>query len=517
MSSFHNSVNRSAGILCHPSSLFAPYGIGDFGSTAFNFVNFLKRSGQSFWQVLPLGPTGYGDSPYQCISAFAGNPLLIAPDGLIHDELISKEQVLQILEEKKTSDSQTIQWTISAKIDYEKVRKFKNAVFRIAFQNFNSHPEKFVKLKKQFLSFCEIQNYWLSDYVMFFSLKNHHNLKSWVDWHDKYRNFQEFSESLVLWKEDHSEELEMYKFIQWIFDKQWKELREYANSQGIQLIGDMPIFIAHDSADAWANPHLFTIANDFSLTYKAGVPPDYFSETGQLWGNPLYNWKVHEKSHFNWFLQRFQRLVELFDWIRVDHFRGFESYWEIPGNALNAIKGKWVKSPGKELFAEIRKSLGSLPIIAEDLGIITPEVEELRDYFRFPGMKVLQFAFTGEPDNPHLPHNIKVNSVVYSGTHDNDTSLGWWNNGATKLEKKYLLDYLNVDGLNFNSDFIKALYQTVAKLAIIPIQDLLGVGSEARMNTPGVGAGNWQYRIQPGDLSKKRSKWLSEICKLYGR
>ncbi len=512
------SFPRSAGFLLHPISLPTPFGIGDFGSKAINFIKYLKNCGQQFWQILPLGPTGYADSPYQCISAFAGNPLLISMDGLIHMQLVSQEDVMKCFETNPNPDEPEILWSTSAKIDYQTVRDRKNKVFKLAFHTFTNKEDDLKEVySREFADFCEKEKAWLDDFVLFLSLKHHHDLKSWVEWPTKYAFYPSNANALKVWVAGHQKELDYHKFIQWIFAKQWSELKTYANKQGIQIIGDMPIFVAHDSADVWAHPELFTLKEDGSLTHQAGVPPDYFSPTGQLWGNPLYQWKQLEKTNFQWFIERFSKLVELYDWIRIDHFRGFEAFWEVKGTAKDAISGQWVKAPGEKLFVEVENQLGKLPIFAEDLGIITPEVDELRDKFKFPGMKVLQFAFGSDALNPHLPHNILQNSIAYSGTHDNDTTIGWWQNSATKKEKQMFRDYLDVEGLNVISDMVKALYRTPAKLAIIPIQDLLGLGSEARMNTPSVPQGNWQFKLKYGDLSEERAKWIKRWAHLYGR
>ncbi|WP_371801645.1 4-alpha-glucanotransferase [Candidatus Lokiarchaeum ossiferum] len=513
-----NSIPRSAGILLHPTSFHTPFGIGDFGSKAIHFIQYLKKCGQKFWQILPLGPTGYADSPYQCISTFAGNPLLISMDGLIKMQLITQKEVMQCFETSPDPNTPEIQWTISTKINYQAVRKSKYQVFEISYNNFiRSNYEGKTQFLQEFSDFCREEKDWLDDFVLFTSLKNQHDSKSWIKWPEKYRNRRIHSNAIKVWIAGHKKELDYYRFIQWIFAKQWKELKTYANKQGIQIIGDMPIFVAHDSVDVWSNPDLFSLDSSGILETQAGVPPDYFSPTGQLWGNPLYNWKQMELNGFKWFIRRFKKLADFYDWIRIDHFRGFEAFWEVDGIATDAIKGKWVKAPGEKLFKEVEKELGRLPIFAEDLGIITPEVEQLRDKFDFPGMKVMQFAFGDDSNNPHLPHNVIPNSIVYSGTHDNDTTVGWWQNRATKEEKEMFMEYLNAEGMNIIEDMIKGLYRTSAKIAIIPIQDLLGLGSKSRMNTPSVTQGNWQFRLKYGDLSEQKAIWIRKIASLYGR
>ncbi|MHA1721174.1 MAG: 4-alpha-glucanotransferase [Promethearchaeota archaeon] len=505
---------RSAGILLHPTSIYTRYGIGDLGPNAFNFIEFLKESSQHFWQMLPIGPTGFADSPYQNISAFAGNPLLISPDGLMEMKLISKEEINQCLEEIKSD----LESSKILKVDYQRVIKLKEKIFKIAFNSFQKkHIQQKSELYHSFKEFCEDQAYWLDDFVLFYSLKLGHKLQSWITWPKNYA--LRHKNALKVWSAGRMKELEQYKFIQWIFSVQWSNLRNFAHKNNIEIIGDMPIFVAHDSVDVWANPELFTLKLDGNLEFQAGVPPDYFSKTGQLWGNPLYKWKILEERNFDWFIKRFERLIELFDWLRVDHFRGFQAYWRISGTAKDAIKGKWIKGPGEKLFSELQKRFGDLPIIAEDLGIITPEVEALRDKFNFPGMKILQFAFGSDENNPHLPHNFVHNCLAYTGTHDNNTTLGWWQNDASKSEKKHLKEYLNTDTNDKTvvEDLVRVLFRSIAKVAIIPIQDLLEQGEEARMNKPSIEEGNWQYQVKIDEEIGRRTKILKKITKIYGR
>ena len=505
---------RSAGILFHPTSSYTQYEIGDLGPKAYQFIEFLKESLQHFWQVLPIGPTGYADSPYQNISAFAGNPLLISPDGLIQMELITLEEVNRCQKEIKTD----VESSRNFKVNYQKAIELKENIFKIAFKTFlKEHFQQKTELYDSFVKFCEEQAYWLDNFVLFYSLKVEHKLQSWITWPKNYA--LKHKNALNVWIAGHKRELELYKFIQWIFSIQWTNLLDFAHKNNVEIIGDMPIFVAHDSVDVWANSDLFTLNPDGTLEYQAGVPPDYFSKTGQLWGNPLYKWDILQERNFKWFIQRFKRQIELFDWIRVDHFRGFQAYWRISGTAKDAIEGEWVKAPGDDLFLEVQKQLGVLPIIAEDLGVITPEVEALRDKFKFPGMKILQFAFGSDEENPHLPHNYVHNSIAYTGTHDNNTTLGWWQNDATKTEKKNLREYLNTETNDQSvvEDLIRILYRSIAKVAIISIQDLLGQGKEARMNIPSVEGGNWQYQVKIDNNFKNRAKFLKKITKLYGR
>ncbi|MHA1583733.1 MAG: 4-alpha-glucanotransferase [Promethearchaeota archaeon] len=511
----NNRMHRSAGILLHPTSLFTPFGIGDLGSSAYKFINFLNKAGFSYWQILPIGPTGYLDSPYQCISALAGNPLLIAPDGLIQMKLVSRSQVMESYQEKETN-KEPIQWTSSRFVDYGKVRTAKYRLFEKAFHTFqNSDKKIIVDSHSDFSDFCNKNTYWLDNFVLFFSLKQEFDLKSWVEWPDKYK-FQE-KNAINEWIQTHQQELNYYKFIQWIFNKQWHELRSYANQHGVSIIGDMPIFVAHDSVDVWMHKELFTLNLDGSLKYQAGVPPDYFSKTGQLWGNPLYLWKKLKKTKYSWWIQRFRRFLELVDQIRIDHFRGFEAYWCVKGEAKNAVVGKWIKAPGEELFKTLLKKFGKMPIIAENLGLITPKVEQMRKKFDFPGMHVLQFGFSSDGKNPHILHNFRHYSVAYTGTHDNNTTLGWWNSKAAPDEKDFIKEYLESDLTDIVRDLIRALYRSVATLAIIPMQDFLGEDSKARMNTPSVPEGNWKYRMLPTAIDETRVEWFHELAVLYGR
>lgn len=509
-----NQLRRSAGILLHPTSLWTPYGIGDFGPSAFEFIQYLKRAAQSFWQMLPLGPTGYFDSPYQCISAFAGNPLLISPDELVSLELITKKEAITSLED----ENGRIKWTLSEKIMYANVRTAKYRVLKIAHENLikTENSEKYKDFITEFAEFCISQSYWLDDFVVYYSLKQAHNLKSWIEWDTKFRNRDE--DAIEKWIIKHEEELQFLKFIQWIFQKQWNKLIVNAHENGIQIIGDMPIFVAHDSVDVWVNRDLFTLKDDGSLLYQAGVPPDYFSKTGQLWGNPLYNWEKLKKLKYSWWINRFKRYQSLADWIRVDHFRGFEAYWRIKGDALTAIKGEWIKGPGGSLFDAVQKKLGKLRIIAENLGIITPEVENLRLKYDFPGMYVLHFAFTGDITSPHLPFNFKNPlNIAYTGTHDNNTTLGWWQEDATDGEKQYFSTYLNRGMKGITEEMIQLVYQSTAVVAIVPIQDVLDQPAKFRMNTPSVPAGNWMYRTPSLGLDENKTKWLRFLAETYGR
>ncbi len=515
----NTELPRSAGLLLHPTSLNTPFGIGDFGSQAFEFVKFLKDAGMKFWQILPIGPTGYGDSPYQCLSSFAGNPLLIAPDGLINLGLLTNKDVLEIMNEDASpnfGEKDIYRWSRDTKIQYDKVAKRKNKILQVAFDRFmDKKNSEFKDLNKEYSEFCVKEAYWLDDFVLYFALKQNYDLKAWIEWPSEHAN--RVKNPLKVWAVSHQKHLDFIKFVQWIFFKQWDQLKKYANRNGILIIGDCPIFVAHDSADVWAHREFFTVDENGKLIYQAGVPPDYFSETGQLWGNPLYRWDELEKTHFDWLIKRFEHQFRFFDYIRLDHFRGFEAYWRVDAKEKTAINGQWIKAPGEKFFKALLEKHGNLPIIAEDLGIITPEVDALRHMFKFPGMRVLQFAFASDGKNPHLPHNFEKNSVVYSGTHDNNTTLGWWMENASKKEKEYALKYLNSDGTMIIADIIRVLYQSVANLVIIPMQDLLGEGTIARMNVPSTTSGNWQYIAPIDAMKKEKAEFLKGLCEIYDR
>ncbi len=496
------NFERSAGILLHPTSLPGKFGIGDLGSEAYNFIDFLVEAGQNLWQVFPLGPTGYGDSPYQCFSAFAGNPILISPEKLKEIGFLSDEDINHPIE----SDPQ--------KIDYGKVIDYKKSILKKAYTNFKSNSNG---LDQEFNQFCKNHNEWLDEFSLFMACKYYHNGDVWSNWDNGL--VQRDEAVLNEWKHKLSDDIQYHKFVQFNFFKQWKELRKYANEKGIKIIGDMPIFIAYDSSDLWANKNLFTVDEKGNLTFVAGVPPDYFSATGQLWGNPLYKWDVMEKDDFLWWRKRFSSLFELVDIVRIDHFRGFEAYWKIPGDAKTAEPGKWVKAPGEKLFNTLKKHFGELPILAEDLGVITPPVEALRDQFGFPGMKVLQFAFGEGMERKFLPHNFVPNCVVYTGTHDNDTTRAYFEKEKEKdgdifIHTQKYLNYFNDDIL---SELIRVAYASVAAIVIIPMQDILNLGTEARMNFPSTTGGNWAWRFTWEQVDKNLAKHYHSLAKLYER
>jgi 4-alpha-glucanotransferase len=494
---------RSAGILCHPSSFPGKYGIGDLGPEAYHFIDFLAACGQTLWQVFPLGPTGYGDSPYQCFSAFAGNPLLISPELLYQDGLLTQEQS----ENTQKFDQNTI--------SFGEIIDFKTHLLKLAFSTFKKHKKH--PYTDALAAFEKDNKDWLEDYSLFMATKAHFGGVQWTQW-DKAIALRKRG-AVKEWKEKLADEILYQKFIQYVFVHQWKAVKQYANQKNIKVIGDLPIFIAYDSADLWANKELFTVDENGGLIYVAGVPPDYFSPTGQLWGNPLYRWEEMEKDDFLWWRKRFAHLLEFVDIIRIDHFRGFEAYWRIPGDAPTAETGKWIKAPGKKLFTAVAKYLGDIPILAEDLGVITKEVEELRDHFRFPGMKILQFAFGTDMEKKFLPHNFVKNCVVYTGSHDNDTTRGYFEKAKTETNDIYSFtrQYLNYFGENICGELIRAAYASPANIVIIPLQDVLNLGSEARMNFPGRLGGNWTWRYVWNQVNSETPALYRHYCDLYER
>ncbi|MCC8102648.1 MAG: 4-alpha-glucanotransferase [Clostridiales bacterium] len=493
---------RLSGILAHPTSFPSPYGIGDLGPGAYDFVDFLEKSGQHLWQVLPLGPTGYGDSPYQGPSAFAGQPLLISPDLLIRQNLLTKEDVAGMPA-----------WDEN-KIDYGSAITFKNALLKKAWFSFLHTPDK--TMIENFEAFCEEQKSWLDDFTLFMACKDAQKGISWLEWEPEFRDPSEKQKKAL--RAAFAEQIRYYAFLQFLFQEQWDALRTYANEKGIQIIGDIPIFVSPDSADVWSNKKLFQLDAKGYPSKVAGVPPDYFSATGQLWGNPLYDWDYHEETGYKWWINRVRRQLSLTDFLRIDHFRGFEAYWAVPAGEETAINGQWVKGPCEKLFRAIEKELGEdLPIWAEDLGVITPEVEHLRDSLGFPGMKVLQFGFGDMNDTTYIPfYYTTTNCICYTGTHDNDTTVGWYQSQPDIIQDR-IRRLANADGNNVGHDFICFAMGSIAKYAIFPFQDVLQLGSEARMNTPGIAMANWAFRFKKSDLHDGLAKWLLEVTKLYGR
>ncbi|MBN2149053.1 MAG: 4-alpha-glucanotransferase [Anaerolineales bacterium] len=491
---------RSSGILLHPTSLPGPYGIGEIGPQAHQWIDYLSRTGCGLWQVLPLGPTGYGDSPYQCFSAFAGNPYLISLETLLDEKLLRQDD----LEDQPQFPSQ---W-----VDYGPVITWKLQVLERSYKRFKRLTSK--KLHQEYATFQAYHAFWLEDFALFMALKDAHNGAPWHTWEEPLRRRE--PQALQAARERYSGQIQQHIYRQFLFFRQWAALHKHAAIEGMRIIGDIPIFVAHDSADVWARPDLYYLDEKGKPTVVAGVPPDYFSPTGQLWGNPLYRWNVHKASGYDWWLKRIRAVLEMVDIVRIDHFRGFAGYWEVPGNAPTAEKGRWVPGPGKDLFKAIRKALGDLPIIAEDLGVITADVVDLRDSFGLPGMKILQFGFGGGPVDSFLPHNYPENCVVYTGTHDNDTALGWYARVPEK-EKDFYRRYLARDGHDVSWDMIRAVWGSVAIFALAPLQDFLSLGNEARMNYPGNPSGNWQWRMPPGCLTPGLQQRIKETNYLYLR
>ena len=495
---------RSSGILLHPTSFAGPYGVGDLGQSAYRFIDFLADAGCKLWQVLPLGPTGYGDSPYQCFSAFAGNPYLVSPDLLLEQGLLTKDDL---------ADMPT--WP-ETQVDFGGLYNWKPALLEKAYTRFEKLRAK--KLHDEFAAFRLENASWLDDYALFMALKESNGGAQWNHWPAPLRTRQ--LEALAEARAKLTERVSVVAFAQFLFFRQWNDLHAYAKSKQIQIIGDIPIFVAMDSADVWANPDLFYLDKAGKPTVVAGVPPDYFAPTGQLWGNPLYRWDIHKQSGYAWWIERVSACLKLVDIVRIDHFRGFAGYWEVSGKALTAEKGKWIKGPGADLFNAIRKALGDLPIIAEDLGLITPDVFELRDAFELPGMKIMQFAFSG-PDNVFLPQHYVTNCVAYTGVHDNDTTLGWYRQ-APYEEQDFARRYMHIDGSDFSWDLIRAVWSSVAVFALAPMQDFLNLGTEARMNFPGKAAGNWGWRLDEasfngGSFNEGLLNRLRELNGLYAR
>ena len=527
------NFQRSSGILLHPSSLPSKFGIGDFGPNAYKFVDFLEKSGQHLWQILPLGPTSFGDSPYQSFSTFAGNTLFISPEVLCQKGYLEERDVelAPIFSCKKT--------------DYGNAIPFKRGLFEKAHRRFQK--KAFTADQVAFQKFCEKNSFWLEDYALFASLKDYFiaerqeagfsneffafeektakklskNLQKdyyfgavWSTWPEELVN-REYG-ALEKWKRKLTTAIDRYKFLQFEFFSQWEALKQYANEKNIKIIGDVPIFVAYDSADTWANPKNYYIDEKGFPTVVAGVPPDYFSETGQLWGNPLYRWEEQEKTGYKWWIDRIRCTLNMVDILRIDHFRGFESYWAVPFGDRDATKGEWRKGPAEKLFKAVEKELGNLPIIAEDLGIITDDVRELRKKLGFPGMRILHFAFNDDSKNDYLPHNYEPNTVVYTGTHDNDTTIGWYTNG-TEHEKDYVRRYMNISGDDIAWDMIRLAMSSSAVFAIFPIQDMLRLDGSHRMNIPSTSNSNWQFRFELSQLNEDDANGLRYLSELFNR
>lgn len=491
---------RSSGILLHPTSLPGCGGIGEPGTAACRFIDWLAAAGQSLWQVLPLGATGYGDSPYASFSAFAGNPLLISLDHLHAEGLLTQEELDSLPEFPQN------------RVDYGAVIPAKSALLRRAFERWRSgHGEN---ERSEYEQFQIEQAFWLRSFALFMTLKEAHGGIAWHEWEPEFRHRE--PDALRHFEEEHRRDIEFYTYFQYLFDRQWRELRRYANDRNIRIIGDLPIFVADDSADVWANPHLFQLDEQGMPIVIAGVPPDIFSKTGQRWGNPIYDWERMKAEGFRWWIDRFRHTMRLVDVARVDHFRGFAAYWAIPAEQPTAEVGEWVPAPGDELFEAVHRELGTLPLIAEDLGLITEEVIALRDRFGFWGMKGLQFAFEGGASNPYLPHHHTPNQVVYTGTHDNDTTLGWFENSSPDVQAA-VRRYIGCQEEPVNWALVRLAMASVCGWAIFPLQDVLGLGSEARMNRPGSETGWWTWRFEEDRLTPALADQLRELTAVYGR
>jgi 4-alpha-glucanotransferase len=503
---------RSSGILLHMTSLPSPFGIGDLGHSAYEFADFLAASGHKLWQVLPLNPTGFGDSPYQCFSAFAGNPLLIDLEALRREDLLS------------VADLANIPDFPDDRVNFETVIPYKLSLLHTAARNFFRDSSQ--QQKTEFDCFRRQNTAWLPDFALFVACKYHRGQVMWTLWEPSVRDRR--PEALDHVKRNLSLEIQAYEFWQFIFFQQWQKLKSRCHELGIRIMGDIPIYVAHDSADVWSHRELFHLDTEGKPTTVAGVPPDYFSATGQLWGNPIYRWDLSVQSGYSWWIERFRASLAMFDLVRLDHFRGFEAYWEVPAGSPTAAQGRWMKGPGAGLFRAIQSALGALPIVAENLGVITPEVEAIRHEFGLPGMSLLQFAFGNDPQGPSFrPHNYDRELVAYTGGHDNDTTVGWWTgSGASdsvrtpedvRKERKFARAYLGFEDEPVNWVFVRTVLASVADTAIIPLQDVLGLGSEARMNLPGTISGNWRWRFKPGALSVDLSQRLREMNEMYDR
>ena len=507
------SAHRVSGVLCHITSLPGKFGCGDLGPAADDFLRFLQRTGQTRWQVLPLGPTGYGDSPYQCYSAFAGNPLLISLERLVEAGLLMPADLTDF---PKSVDP--------TKVEFDVVRAAHHALLEKACASFAKNASQ--QSQQEFVAFRQRETSWLDDYTLFMALKEAHGGTAWTDWEPALA--QREPAALAAAKKNLTAAAERQALIQFLFFSQWRALRERCHAAGVLIVGDAPIFVSHDSADVWAHPELFYLDVDGQPTVVAGVPPDYFSATGQRWGNPLYRWDRMQATGYAWWRQRMAAAMQLFDFVRLDHFRGFEAYWEIPATDPTAVSGRWVPGPGRALFDALQKELGGLPIYAEDLGLITPPVEAFRDELNLPGMRVLQFAFGDDAKAlDYRPHNYPRQCVVYTGTHDNDTTVGWFKSeageGTTRdeyqvaRERNFGLRYMGSDGSDVHWDMIRLALASVADTAIIPAQDLLGLGTSARMNLPGTGTGNWSWRMKPGALTSEIEQRLADMTRIYDR
>ena len=491
---------RTSGVLMPISSLPSPYGIGTMGKDAKKFVDFLEKGGQKYWQILPICPTSYGDSPYQSFSSFAGNPYFIDLDYLCKDKLLTQKEC------------ESYDWGKSAKkVDYGIMYINRYDLLKKAFARFKKN------IPDDYSTFCKKEAEWLDEYTLFMALKDANDGHAWSQWDEqlKVRNEKAIKEA----KEKYADDIEFYKMLQYLFFKQWKALKKYANEKGIEIIGDVPIYVAMDSADVWANPKQFYLDKELNPIEVAGCPPDAFSEDGQLWGNPLFRWDVMKKDNYSWWTKRIKAMASLYDIVRIDHFRGFDSYYAIPAKDDTAKNGKWKEGPGMDLFNVLEKKLGKLPIIVEDLGFLTPSVRKLLKDSGFPGMKVIQFAFDSNGGSAYLPHNYPENSVVYTGTHDNDTTRGWYHS-TDKATRDFAKEYMNAQRLDEDDlawDFIRLAMSSKANLCVTPMQDLLNLDGKARINVPSTLGGNWTWRMEKGQFDEETVKRLKRMTWLYER
>lgn len=495
---------RASGILLHITSLPSLFGIGDLGPSAYEFTDFLAQTKQSYWQILPLTPADQtcGNSPYSSPSAFAGNPLLISPELLMESGLLKKGEI------------EDVPPFPAGRCDYASVIPFKGSLLRRAYESFHTGGKE----RGAFETFCKENEGWLEDFALFAVIKNHFQGRVWGEWEKDLR--ERHPEHLQRARKSLLYEIEREKFYQYLFFIQWLSLKEKCNRSGIQLIGDVPIYVNYDSADVWAHPEIFNLGKEGEPVGVAGVPPDYFSKTGQLWGNPTYRWDDLQKTDYRWWFDRISHNLRLFDMLRLDHFRGFVAFWEVPAAETTAIHGKWVEAPATDFFTALLKKFPAHSFIAEDLGIITPDVKEVMNRFGFPGMRILQFAFgEDQPNHPYLPHNFIPNTVVYTGTHDNNTVRGWFENETTSQEKKRIFRYLGreVSSEQLPIELIRLAMMSVANTVIIPVQDVLGLGEEARMNRPSTLSGNWEWRLLPGQLTSSDAELLLDLTETYGR
>jgi 4-alpha-glucanotransferase len=492
------AFSRAAGILVHPTSLPGPGGIGTLGADTYEFLDTLHSTGITLWQVLPLGPTGYGDSPYSALSAFAGNPFLIALEPLVDEEWLLPEELM------------SVSGLPESRVDFGRLGPAKMGTLRQAFRRFREMGTQ----TEQVADFAAREATWLDDFALYMAIKDAHGGAPWIEWEPPLRARDETA--LVSARQELDDQIAFHRFVQFVFFRQWSEVKRRAGELGIQVIGDIPIFVAFDSADVWAHQELFQLDEEGFPEVVAGVPPDYFSATGQLWGNPHYRWDAMAQTGYAWWVDRFRMALRLVDIVRLDHFRGFAGAWAVPYGNLTAEHGQWVPGPAAGFFSALRDVLGTLPIIAENLGVITPDVEALRAQFAFPGMQILQFAFGSDPENGALPHNFERNTAVYTGTHDNDTTVGWWMS-IGEAERQAVRDYLGTTGADISWDMLRLAFASVADLAIVPMQDVLRAGTRSRMNLPGRPDGNWAWRFVRAALTEAHLAGLKKLAETYGR